>query len=411
MPRVTFKNSDGLQLSGVLHKPSFGKPIAYALFAHCFTCTKNIKAAVHIADALSRKGIAVLRFDFTGLGQSEGEFADSNFSSNMADLMAAATFLTEKHQAPEILIGHSLGGTAVLAAAKHIESAKAVATIGSPADAAHILHLFSDHLEQLESDGESDVNIGGRPFKVRKSFIDDVNAQDVRERIGGLRKALLVMHSPHDEIVNIEQASEIFVNAKHPKSFVTLDDADHLLTNEADSRYAASVLAAWASRYIDDSEPGDRTYPEYEKGVTQVRAAKKEGFLCTVNSNGHLLLGDEPLSYGGSNLGAAPFDFMATALGACTAMTLNMYARHKQLPIDLVEVATRHQKIPAADCESCETKKGKVDRFEREIRITGDITPEQKARMVQIADRCPVHKSLHSEILVTTTLADEDNTT
>lgn len=408
MPRVTFENEKGLQLSGVLHKPSFGKPIAYALFAHCFTCTKNIKAAVHIADALSQKGIAVLRFDFTGLGQSEGEFSDSNFSSNMADLMAASNFLTEKHQAPEILIGHSLGGTAILAAAKNIDSAKAVATIGSPADAAHILHLFSENREQLEQDGESDVNIGGRSFKVRKSFIDDVNAQDVKARIGGLRKALLVMHSPHDAIVNIDQASEIFMNAKHPKSFVTLDNADHLLSHKEDSRYAANVLAAWASRYIDHRETRERIFPEYERGVTHVRAAKKEGFLCTVNSNGHLMLGDEPLNYGGSNLGAAPFDFMATALGTCTAMTLNMYARHKQLPVDYVEVATRHQKISAEDCEFCKTKKGKVDQFERVIKITGDITPEQKARMVQIADRCPVHKSFHSEIVVTTRLADEE---
>lgn len=406
MPRVTFENADGLQLSGVLHKPSFGKPIAYALFAHCFTCTKNIKAAVHIANALAEKGIAVLRFDFTGLGESEGDFADSNFSSNLLDLIAAANYLKDKHQAPDILIGHSLGGTAVLAVASQIESAKAVATIGSPADASHILHLFSNNLAQLEADGESDVSIGGRSFKVRKSFIDDVNAQDVKQRLGSLRKALLVMHSPHDEVVSIDQAGEIFVNAKHPKSFVTLDDADHLLSNEDDSRYAASVLAAWAARYIEHGD--ERVYPEYERGITHVRAAKKDGFLCTVNSNGHLLLSDEPLNVGGSNLGAAPYDFMATALGTCTAMTLNMYARHKQLPVELVEVATRHQKIPAAECDSCEAETGKVDHFERTLKITGDITPEQRARMVQIADRCPVHKTLHAEVLVTTKLADDD---
>lgn len=406
MPRVSFENQQGLTLSGFLHKPAIGKPLAYALFAHCFTCTKNIKAAVHIADALSQRGIAVLRFDFTGLGQSEGDFADSHFSSNMADLMAAADYLADKHHGPEILIGHSLGGTAVLAAASQIETAKAVATIGSPADAEHILHLFDGNIDEIEKEGEVEVKLGGRPFTVRKSFIEDVKSQDVKERISELRKALLVMHSPIDQVVEIDEASKIFIHAKHPKSFVTLDNADHLLTNEADSRYAAGVLAAWAMRYID-TERTERQYPDYEKGVTHVRAPKAEGFLCTVNANGHLLIGDEPMSHGGSNLGAAPFDFLAAALGACTAMTLNMYARHKQLPIELVEVATSHKKIPAEDCDSCETKKGKVDRFQREIRITGDITPEQKARMVQIADRCPVHKTLHSEVLVETKLADE----
>lgn len=398
MAVITFTNEQGIKLSGYIQKPVIGRPIAFAIFAHCFTCTKDIKAAKHIADALVDKGIGVLRFDFMGLGSSEGDFSDSHFTANVSDIVAAAEYLKQYHSAPEILIGHSLGGTAVLSAAKHIPSSKAIATIGSPADADHILHILDDRHEELESKGQVDVKIGGLSYTITNDFVEDIRQQNVKDEVRRLGKALLVMHSPLDDTVSIDQASELFMRAKHPKSFVTLDNADHLLSDPADSRYAANVLTAWVSRYLDMTLQPDKRFPRFSKATTKVRAPKADGFLCTVNSNGHHLFADEPLSYGGSNLGPSPFDLLSSALGACTAMTLNMYARHKKLSVDTVEVSIKHKKIAAEDCTSCETKTGKIDQFERNIRITGDITDAQRERMIQIADRCPVHKTLHSEI-------------
>ncbi len=398
MSTITFTNEQGIELSGYLQKPVIGRPIAFAIFAHCFTCTKDSKAAKYIADVLVDKGIAVLRFDFTGLGNSGGKFSDTHFTSNVSDIIAAADYLKQHHQPPEILIGHSLGGTAVLSAAKHIPSAKAVVTIGSPADADHILHILDGRYEELKAEGQVDVPIGGQSYTITHSFVDDIRQQNVKKDVRNLGKALLVMHSPLDDTVSIDQASELFMRARHPKSFVTLDGADHLLSNTADSRYVAHVLVAWVSRYLDSSLLQDKPFPRFKKDTTRVRVLKSDGFLCTINSNGHHLLADEPLSYGGSNLGVTPFDLLSSALAACTAMTLNTYARHKQLSVDTVEVDIKHQKIPADTCIGCETKTGKIDQFERSIRITGDITDAQRERMMLIADRCPVHKTLHSDI-------------
>lgn len=400
MSMITFTNEQGIELSGYLQKPVIGRPIAFAIFAHCFTCTKDSKAAKYISDVLVEKGIAVLRFDFTGLGNSGGKFSDTDFTSNVNDIVAAADYLKQHHQAPEILIGHSLGGTAVLSAAKHIPSSKAVATIGSPADADHILHILEGRHDELEAEGQVDVHIGGQSYTITNAFVEDISQQNVKDEVRNLGKALLVMHSPLDDTVSIDQASELFMRARHPKSFVTLDNADHLLSKTADARYAANVLAGWVSRYLDTPMQLDKPFPRFKKGSTRVRAPKADGFLCTVNANGHRLFADEPLSHGGSNLGATPFDLLSSALAACTAMTLNMYARHKQLSVDTVEVSIQHQKIPAKECKSCETETGKIDQFERTIRITGDITDAQRERMIQIADRCPVHKTLHSEIEV-----------
>ena len=403
MDKVTFTNRDGQKLSGSLHKPQTGVTKAYAVFAHCFTCTKNIRAATHIADALSEQGIAVLRFDFTGLGQSEGDFADTHFSSDVDDLIDAANFLSENYQAPKLIVGHSLGGTAVLSAAHDIPSIRAVATIGSPADAEHVLHLVGNDIEKIEREGIADVLLAGRPFTIKKEFIDDLRSQSVRERLGSLRKPLLVMHSPIDDTVSVDQAAEIFVAAKHPKSFVSLENADHLLSRESDSRYAAQVLAAWATRYIGEPE-GAPNYPAAKADAVVVQAKTADGFLSTVNANGHSLLADEPLEYGGSDKGPTPYGLLSAALGACTAMTLNMYAKRKNLPVTNVVVSTQHDKIHAQECEHCETEKGKVDRFERRIKIEGDLTEEQRQRMLEIADMCPVHKSLHSEVDVVSKL-------
>jgi len=400
---IRFQNSRGEMLAGTMHKPDAGSVRACVLFAHCFTCTSNIRAAVNIADALAVDGIGVLRFDFTGLGQSEGEFADTHFSSNVQDLVDAANFMAEAYKPPEILVGHSLGGTAVLAAAHQIESAVAVATIGSPADAEHVLHLLESDIETIESQGEARVRLAGRPFHIRKDFVDNVRSQSVRDGIGKLRKALLVMHSPVDELVSIDEAASIYQSALHPKSFVTLDDADHLLTRDRDSTYAGQVLAAWASRYLDDNH---RQPPvaEFEGGAVVSAGRPEDMFLTSVNADGHRLLADEPESFGGGDHGPAPYDFLAAALGTCTVMTLNMYARHKNLSVEKVEVSVSHDRIHAKDCEDCETKDGHIDRLSSEISVSGDLSETQRQRMLEIADRCPVHRTLESEIRIRSSL-------
>jgi putative redox protein len=394
--RIQFAAENNTRLAGVLHTPDAGKPRAYALFAHCFTCTKNIKAAINIAESLCHEGIAVLRFDFTGLGQSEGEFSNTHFSSNVQDLLHAAKYLEAEHSAPVILVGHSLGGTACLAAASQIDSVKAVATIGSPADAEHVLHLLQDNIETIEQQGEAKVQLAGQSFNIRKDFIDDVRSQSVRDGIRNLRRALLVMHSPVDELVPVSEAARIYTSALHPKSFVSLDDADHLLSKERDSRYAGQVLAAWASRYMEPLPviPDAR----FMAGEVLVSGRSADQFQVSINANGHPLKGDEPEDYGGLDSGPSPYDLLSAALGACTVMTINMYARHKKLSLESVEVSTSHGKIHATDCVACESKEGKIDRFKRTIRLTGDLTNEQRQRLLEIADRCPVHKTLHGEV-------------
>jgi uncharacterized OsmC-like protein/alpha/beta superfamily hydrolase len=396
---IKFKTANGNTLAGVLHTPDAGSARAYALFAHCFTCTKNIKAAVNIADELCGEGIAVLRFDFTGLGQSEGEFADTHFSSNVQDLLDAAAFLQRDYHAPEILVGHSLGGTAILAAAHRIESAVAVATIGSPADAEHVLHLLDDDLDTIERTGEARVRLAGRPFYIRKEFVDDVRSQSVSDGIHSLRKALLVMHSPIDELVPVVEAARIYKSALHPKSFISLDNSDHLLSREADSRYAGHVLAAWASRYIH--EPDEVIEPAvFHTGHVVAPGRPADIFRVSINADGHPMKGDEPEHYGGTDTGPSPYDFLSAALASCTVMTLNMYARRKRLPLESVRVDVQHGKIHAKDCMDCGAESGKIDQFERMIHLEGDLSPEQRERMLEIADRCPVHRTLHSEIKI-----------
>ncbi|AOE50540.1 bifunctional alpha/beta hydrolase/OsmC family protein [Kangiella sediminilitoris] len=399
--RVTFKTRQGFELSGVLHKPDHTVTVAYALFAHCFTCTKNINSAVNIADAMASEGIATLRFDFTGLGASKGEFADTSFSTDVNDLIDAAEFLEAEYEAPQILVGHSLGGTAILAAAKDIPSAKAVATIASPSSPEHVLHQLEPEIEKLKEKGEVTIELAGRQFTFKQDFVDDVKSHDID--IHGLRKALMVMHSPVDEVVPIDEAETIYKKALHPKSFITLDSADHLLSDKKDSLYAGHVLASWARRYINAKE-----LPSLESKNEEVVVASRaaEGFLSYVNANGHELLADEPEKVGGTNLGPSPYDLLSAALGTCTAMTLNMYARHKELDVSNVVVNVSHGKVHAKDCEDCEDKKVKIDKFTRSIRIEADITDDQRQRLLEIADRCPVHQTLHKEVAIETKLEE-----
>ena len=397
---IHFQNESGQRLAGILSLPA-APPRAYALFAHCFTCSKNLKAATNVARSLSEAGIGVLRFDFTGLGQSDGEFADTNFSSNVSDLLAAAQFLESEHKAPALLVGHSLGGTAILQAAANIPSAVAVATIGSPAEPTHVAALFGDAADELHSTGEAEVDLGGRPFTVRQQFLDDLHSHDLPAEIAGLRKSLLVMHAPLDEVVEIENASALFLAAKHPKSFVSLDNADHLLSRENDSQYAGRVLAAWASRYLPPRRDGSELTAAPEEVVARTFV---DGFRTDVRAGDHSLIADEPASVGGSNLGPSPYGLLSAALAACTSMTLKMYASFKKLNLKSVTVRVSHDKIHAADCEDCESTSGKIDEFRRTIFLDGDLTDAERDRLLEIAERCPVHKTLHAETRVRTTL-------
>jgi putative redox protein len=398
--KVSFENQQGQALSGLLDLPT-AEPFAYALLAHCFTCSKNLKAASNIARALNDSGIAVLRFDFTGLGQSEGEFSDTNFSSNVDDLLAAVGYLCREHEAPAILVGHSLGGTAVLQAAAQVESAVAVATIGSPSEPAHVARLFSGSEDNLRDRGEALVDLGGRPFLMKRQFLDDLENHDLRASIGSLRKALLIMHAPLDSVVEIDNASELFGAAKHPKSFVSLDSADHLLSQEADSRYAGHVLASWASRYLPSVKAPDALHAAEGEVVARTQL---DGFRTEVRLGHHRIVADEPRSVGGTDQGPTPYDLLSAALATCTSMTLRMYANHKKLDLVSATVSVEHDRIHAADCEDCESGSGKIDEFRRTVSLAGDLTDAERSRMLEIADRCPVHRTLDGEIKVRTAL-------
>jgi uncharacterized OsmC-like protein/alpha/beta superfamily hydrolase len=405
--KVTFPGGVGEMLAARLDRPA-GRPRAYALFAHCFTCNKDVFAASRIATALTDHGIAVLRFDFTGLGASEGEFANTNFSSNIADLVAAAEYMGRELEAPRILIGHSLGGAAVLAMASRIADAAAVCTIGAPADPAHVAAHFQDARPEIEAKGEAEVLLVGRPFRIQKQFLDDIEGHKLETAIAGLGKALLVFHAPRDATVGIENAARIFQAAKHPKSFVSLDDADHILSHKQDAVYVAEVIAAWAARYIVDAAATDRPPPPVAAPETVVVAETGEGSFAQAISVGgrHVLSADEPEDYGGADSGPSPYDFLLAGLGACTSMTMRMYARRKGLKLEQVAVTLRHNKVHAEDCTNCETQSGKVDHIERQIEITGDLTDEERGKLMEIADKCPVHRTLHSEVWVESRMKD-----
>ena len=401
--RTTFKGRDGLQLAARIDLP-VGPIRAFALFAHCFTCTKDILAAKRIASGLANAGVGVMRFDFTGLGSSDGEFANTDFSSNVEDLVAAADYLRETYAAPAILIGHSLGGAAVLVAAEAIPEAKAVVTIGAPADVAHVLHQLGGSLDEIRGKGEAMVTLAGRQFSIRRSFVEDAEGHRLLHRVEHLGKALLVMHAPRDAVVGIDNASKIFVAAKHPKSFVSLDDADHLLSSAAAAIYAAEVIVAWASKYIDVAAP--------DSGNTDqviVRETGQGKFQNLALSGRHRLLADEPVAAGGLDSGPNPYDYLSIALGACTAMTLRLYAEHKQIQLGQIAVTVRHGKVAVEHCSDCgevaEGRTGKIDRFEREIAINGAIDATLRAKLLEIADKCPVHRTLESSTAIVTTIA------
>ncbi len=400
--RITFAGHDGSQLAARLDLPD-GPVLATALFAHCFTCSKDIPAARRISARLAAMGIAVLRFDFTGLGHSGGEFANTTFTSNVEDLIAASHYLASRNMAPALLIGHSLGGAAVLRARAGIPSVKAVVTLGAPADPGHVSHHFEAAMPEIQSQGSAEVSLGGRPFRIGKAFVDDISETALTPAIADLKAALLILHAPRDETVSIDNASTIFLAAKHPKSFVTLDDADHLITRAADADYAADVIAAWVSRYVKLCPPAPP--PGAPEGVVRVTEADPAGFLQDIQSGPrHHAVADEPASYGGTDRGMSPYGFVSSGLGACTSMTIRMYARRKKWPLTGITVDVCHDKVHAQDAGLASD--GKVDQFRRKIRLQGALDAEQRAKLLEIADKCPVHRTLEGSAHITTELLD-----
>jgi len=400
--KFEFENLDGDKLAGLLELPEQGNEVlSYALFAHCFTCGKDIAAASRISRALAARGIAVLRFDFTGLGNSDGDFANTNFSSNVADLMQAAKALQAHNRAPEILIGHSLGGAAVLSAAAHLESVKAVVTIAAPATAKHVKKLFHQDAEQINEQGQARVLLGSREFSIKKQFLDDIEQYHSTGQIKNLDAALLVFHSPLDAIVSIDEAAEIYRAANHPKSFISLDKADHLLSRAVDSEYVASMIAIWASRYLDlESTSDSRGQADLAEGEVLVTELDKK-FLRGMYMKGHFLRADEPVKYGGSDLGPSPYELLLMSLGACTSMTLRMYANRKKIPLQDLTVRLQHQRVHAQDCIECNDN---IEQITRRISLIGDLSAEQRQRLLKIADKCPVHRTLENDPQIVTEL-------
>ena len=392
--KIEFPGATGGNLAARLDLPS--RPRAYVLFAHCFTCGKDIFAASQIAKALTARGIAVLRFDFTGIGASEGEFSNTNFSSNVQDLVAAAGYLRQSHAAPSLLIGHSLGGAAVLAAAAYVPEATGVVTIGAPASAVHVTHNFAANLAEIAEKGTAQVTLAGRTFTITKQFLDDVAEQNFLDGLKKLKKALLVCHAPRDEYVAIDNATQIFAAARHPKSFVSLDTADHLLRKREDAIYLADVIAAWASRYLPSAEEPAALPP----GIVEVSETRIGNLTQRISAGRHVLLADEPTAAGGDDAGPTPYDYLLAALGSCTSMTMRLYADHKGLAAERFTVRLSHRRIHAQDCADCETTDGDIGEITRDITIEGDIPEAARARLMDIADRCPVHRTLTHEIKI-----------
>jgi len=402
LKKVRFQNREGHELAGRLELPIDSQPHNFALFAHCFTCTKNLTAVRNISTALVSRGFGVLRFDFTGLGESEGEFSETNFSGNVEDLIDAAEFLSNSYKSPSLLIGHSLGGAAAIFAAANIESVTAIATIGAPSEPIHVKKQLTGKLSEIENHGQATVDLGGREFTVRQQFLDDLEDKKLLTSIKSLRKALLFLHSPQDAIVGIRNAEELYLNAHHPKSFISLDGADHLLSEKKDSLYAGDVIASWAKRYV--------LIPQVPLLDTdhQVVAGLDvgEGFTTSMKVGRHYMTADEPVSAGGNDFGPSPYELVSAGLASCTAMTLQMYAKRKSWPLEHVKVHTSYGKNHAEDCKNCESGQAKIDTFQRTVELKGPLSPEQRNRLLEIANKCPVHRTLHSEIRIITELVE-----
>jgi putative redox protein len=401
--KVSFKNGSGETLVGRLSLPANQHPHNFVLFAHCFTCNKNFIAIRNISRALTAEGFGVLRFDFTGLGESEGEFSDSNFSGNVEDLLEAAKYLEEHYSAPTLIIGHSLGGAAAILAAQKISSIKAVATIGAPSNPLHVKNIFKDDLETINEKGTAEVNIGGRSFTIKKQFLEDLKSHSFQETLKNIRKSILILHSPQDNVVEIKNAEEMYIAVHHPKSFVSLDGADHLLSNPNDASYAGEIIGKWSKRYLE--MPGAIALETEKEVVASLDST--DGFTTQMKVGSHYITADEPVSYGGNNFGPSPYELVSAGLSACTVMTIQMYAKRKKWPLENVEVHTSYQKLHADDCQNCDSSEAKIDTFQRTIKLTGTLDDKQITRIMEIADKCPVHRTLKNEIKIATTLMNK----
>ncbi|MRT17297.1 bifunctional alpha/beta hydrolase/OsmC family protein [Vitellibacter sp. q18] len=400
--KVAFTNKDEEKLAGRLELPLNQKPHNFVIFAHCFTCTKNLTAIKNIGRALTDAGFGVLRFDFTGLGESEGDFENTNFSGNVADLIEAAHFLEKNYNSPTLLIGHSLGGAAAIFAAAQIESIRAVAVINAPSHPSHVLHLLKNSTTEITQNEKAKVNLGGIDFTIKKQFLDDLQNKPLQKVVGELRKALLILHAPQDKIVGIKNAEEIYKAAHHPKSFISLDGVDHLLSKKEDSVYVGKIIASWATRYV--AIPKDEEIKSKSKVAASLDA--EDMFTTHLKLGDHHFIADEPTDFGGSNFGPSPYEFVSAGLAACTAMTLQMYARRKKWELANVTCHINYSKEHAVDCQHCEDDAAKIDTFTREINITGNLSQVQKQKLLEIADKCPVHKTLHSPTQVITKLLE-----
>lgn len=404
--RMRFPGGLGHELAARLDLPVDAQPVAYAIYTHCFTCTKNLRAVRHIANTLTACGIAVLRFDFTGLGESDGDFADTTFSSNVEDVLAAARYLEEAYAAPRLLVGHSMGGTVAIRASQQLDSVDAVAVLAAPSSPQHVRRHLGGAPEAIEQHGEATVIVAGRPFRLKQAFLEDVEAASLEESVVGMRQSLLILHSPTDNVVGIENASELFLAARHPKSFVSLTGADHLLSDDADADYVGHVIAAWSTRYLGIDQAAVKA-PDFTSDAPEsvVIVRTEDGFRTDVIANGFPFVADEPLDVGGTNLGPSPYEYLLVALGSCTSMTLRMYANRKQWALESVTVRLTHNKVHAHDCAHVETTEGMVDHITRTLELEGDLDDEQRSRLVEIAERCPVHRTLHGTVVVETSLA------
>lgn len=397
--RVSFKGEQNHELSAVIHFPADQKPSNFVIFAHCFTCNKNFNAVRNISLGLTNYGYAVMSFDFTGLGESEGDFSETNFSTNLADLIKAAEFLKDNYKAPTLLVGHSLGGAAVLMAASKIASVTAIATVGAPAQPEHVLHLIKGGIEEIQKNGEAEVELGGRPFKIKKQFIDDLLENKDLKNLDELKKAILILHSPQDDIVSIRNAREIYEKAHHPKSFVSLDGADHLISRKEDSIYAGEIIATWAKKYLKVEE---ESKPKTDSQTVAQIGDKEDNYTTQILAEGHHLISDEPENIGGDNFGPSPYGLLTSALAACTAITLRMYANRKNWPVEEIEVHVDQEKRHDKDSKNCDSEEGKITFFDRKIAIKGKLDAKQIKRLLEIADKCPVHKTLEASIKITT---------
>jgi len=396
--KIEFLNREGVALAGRLELPN-QRPKYFAIFAHCFTCSKDIAAASRISKSLTDYGIGVLRFDFTGIGNSDGDFANSNFSSNVQDLLAADEWLGAHYAHASLLVGHSLGGAAVLSAAGHLEQVRAVATIGAPFDPLHVVKNFKANLDEIQHQGYATVTLGSREFTIKKQFLDDLKSQNASSYLPKLKKALLIFHSPEDAVVGIENAQEIYQHAKHPKSFISLDGADHLLTQRKDANFVASILAPWAARHI--AQDGQALCPKIGSVAEVVVEEWDKSLSQKISIGDHFLISDEPATVpGGRDKGPSPYDLLLAGLGACTSMTLRMYANLKKIPLEGIKVQLKHKKIHADDCIECDTKEGKIDEITKKITLTGPLSEAERQRLLDISKKCPVHRTLNQEVRI-----------